>query len=97
MSTGACAACGRDFTGLGAFDKHQDVDYSRRPAVTCLDPAAIGLVQNERGRWGFPLDAAGRDYFATLAASRDQDGTPGPPEDAGPSEAATGPRETNQH
>lgn len=77
MSNCGCSPCGREFTGLGSFDKHQDVDYSRRPAVVCLDPATLGLVRNDAGRWGAPLDAAGRAWFAGLAAGRAGCGTSG--------------------
>jgi hypothetical protein len=68
MAACTCAACGIVTTGLGAFDKHQDVDYSRRPAVTCRNPEALGMVRNHAGRWGFPLDDAGRAFFASLRA-----------------------------
>lgn len=80
MSTSACSPCGEIFTGLTAFDRHQDVDYSRRPAVTCLDPASVGLVRNDLGRWGEPLDAAGRERLANLAASRAVPGVSGTPQ-----------------
>lgn len=49
-----CAACGETFTGLGLFDAHQDVDYTRRPAVRCKLPSTLGLAQNARGVWGTP-------------------------------------------
>jgi len=50
-----CALCGLEFSGLGSFDKHQDVDYGRRPAVVCLDPADVGLTLLESRRcWGTP-------------------------------------------
>jgi hypothetical protein len=67
MATADCAPCGERFTGVTSFDRHQDRDYSRRPAVICRPPADCGLVRNEHGRWGFPLDEAGRAYFASLA------------------------------
>ena len=70
MAACQCSPCGRSFAGVGAFDRHQDVNYSRRPAVVCLNPATLGLVRNGAGRWGAPLDAAGREWFASLAASR---------------------------
>ena len=68
MSTAECAACGERFTGVTAFDRHQDRDYSRTPAITCRLPADCGLVRNEHGRWGFPLNEAGRAYFAAKAS-----------------------------
>lgn len=70
MAACQCSPCGREFTGVGAFDRHQSVDYSRRPAIVCLNPATLGLVRNAAGRWGTPLDAAGRAWFASLAGSR---------------------------
>jgi hypothetical protein len=72
MSACACDPCGREFTGLGAFDKHHAVDYTRRPAVTCRNPEALGMVRNRAGRWGFPLDDAGRTFFASLRTGHDQ-------------------------
>jgi hypothetical protein len=63
-----CARCERWFTGLTAFDRHQDVDYSRRPAVQCKDPAAAGLVRQESGRWGLPIDDGTRERLRTLRA-----------------------------
>ena len=70
MSACLCDPCGREFTGLTAFDKHQDVDYTRRPAVRCMDPATVGLVQGSHGRWGFPADAASRARLAKMRAER---------------------------
>ena len=67
MTALGCAPCGRGFTSLGAFDQHQDVDYSRRPAVRCQDPATVGLVMSATsGRWGWPVPEAARARFATL-------------------------------
>jgi hypothetical protein len=71
MAAADCAACDERFTGLTSFDRHQDRDYSRTPATICRPPDEAGLVQNEHGRRGFPLDEAGRAYFATLAAGRE--------------------------
>jgi hypothetical protein len=69
MAVCECAACGHKFSGLKAFDRHQDVNYLRCPAVVCLDPAAAGLVA-VRGRWGIPLDAASRERLSTLRAKQ---------------------------
>jgi len=55
-----CAACGRTFLNLTAFDKHHDVDYTRIPAVRCIDPIEINLVQDEHGLWGTPEGHARR-------------------------------------
>ena len=94
MSTCTCHPCGRQFSGLAPFDAHQDVDYSRRPAVKCLDPATLGLVQDPvSGRWGTTDGSAKREQGARLAASsaasrlsqraqsaeRDEPGVPGTP------------------
>ncbi len=70
MSMCTCSPCGRAFTGLTAFDKHQDVDYTRRPAVACLDPATAGLVRQSSGRWGFPADEDSRARLAALRAGK---------------------------
>lgn len=88
MSACLCDPCGREFTGLTAFDKHQDVDYTRRPAVRCMDPAAVGLVKGAYGRWGFPATAASRERLAKMAAERGQGGMTGTPQG---SEALSGP------
>ena len=79
MSVCLCDPCGREFTGLTAFDKHQDVDYTRRPAVRCMDPASVGLVQQPSGRWGFPIDAASRDLLRKLRAKQPPAHTGTPP------------------
>lgn len=46
-----CTVCDRDFGGLTAFDRHQDVDYKRSPAVICRDPEELGMHQDKHGRW----------------------------------------------
>lgn len=33
------------------FDSHQEVDYSRRPAVSCRMPEDMGLVLDTWGTW----------------------------------------------
>jgi len=79
MSVCKCSPCGREFTGLSTFDRHQDVNYNRRPAVVCVDPAGLGMVQNRSGRWGFPLDESGRAWLESLrAAEADAAGEAGP-------------------
>lgn len=66
-----CHPCGRTFTGLGLFDRHQDVDYSHRPAVRCLDPASLGMTQAPDGTWGTPEGLAKRERLTTgLARAR---------------------------
>ena len=41
-----CAGCCRTFTGPSAFDAHRSVGR-------CVDPATVGLVLNNRGRWAY--------------------------------------------
>lgn len=65
MATCICARCGRTFTGLTAFDRHQDVDYKRKPPVLC---DVTGLVRQSSGRWGLPADPATRDRLKALRA-----------------------------
>jgi hypothetical protein len=71
MSICTCAVCGEQFTALSTFDKHQDVDFSRRPAVQCLPPQAVGLVQDSRQRWHAPGTDASRERIRQLAVTRD--------------------------
>lgn len=66
MSVCLCSPCGREFTGLTAFDKHHDVDYSREPPVRCVDPATVGLVRQSSGRWGLPIDPDARERLRAL-------------------------------
>lgn len=68
MTVCACALCSEAFTGVTAFDAHQDRDYSRVPAVICRPPAVCGLVRNEYGRWGMPADEASRERLKVLRA-----------------------------
>jgi hypothetical protein len=70
LASADCAACGESFSGVTSFDRHQDRDYTRTPAVICRPPAERGLERNKHGRWSFPLDEAGRAYFAARAAER---------------------------
>jgi hypothetical protein len=69
VSICGCAACGREFTTLAAFDRHHDVDYGRDPAIKCLDPSSRGLEQDRRGRWHAPQTPAGRLRLAKLRAA----------------------------
>ncbi len=89
MSACHCEPCGRDFSGLTAFDKHQDVNYGRRPAVACLDPASVGLVQQASGRWGFPVSEDSREALRNLRARQAMAGTSGTPRSQGPAESRT--------
>jgi hypothetical protein len=81
-----CAACHRTFGNLSLFDAHQDVDYSRTPAVVCLDPATMRVslggsaspggdvpVQDDRGVWHTPAGLGRRQRnVAQLAAARER-------------------------
>jgi hypothetical protein len=48
-----CSSCQEVFTSLSAFDKHHKTAYGTDTPVTCLDPAEVGLVKNDRGQWRF--------------------------------------------
>ena len=63
----ACGRCHQTFTGMGLFDAHQDVSYTRG-FIICRPPGELGLVQNARGTWGTPAGLAARDFHATRLA-----------------------------
>lgn len=86
MSICVCAACERSFTGLTSFDKHHETDYGRRPAVRCIDPATLGMVQQESGRWGFPQTDAGRERLRALSAAQSPAHTEVTPRDSRPAD-----------
>ena len=70
MAISGCHPCGRTFSSLSAFDAHQAVDYTRRPAVQCMDPATLGMTEAD-GVWGSPEAHARRAAnTARLADSR---------------------------
>ena len=54
-----CSACGEYFTAVTAFDQHRSGPYTAR---VCLNPASLGLVKNDKGRWGKP--GAGKHWSA---------------------------------
>jgi hypothetical protein len=91
MAACKCSPCGREFTGLSAFDRHQDVDYGRRPAVQCKDPATLGLVQNGHGRWGSPATDASRLWVEKMRAERGAPGGAAYPQDPKPAESSLEP------
>ena len=64
-----CGECHQTFTGLTLFDAHQDIDYTRRPAIHCEPPVALGLVQDGRGTWGTAEGLKARESYATRLAS----------------------------
>ena len=82
MAVSQCSPCGRVFTTVAAFDRHQDVDYKRAPRVICRDPATTGLVQNAAGRWHFPATEASRARHANLRAEQAPAHTSGTPRTA---------------
>lgn len=49
-----CRSCGKVFTSISAFDKHQRL---ARGAVVCLNPAYVGLERKPNGRWGQKADS----------------------------------------
>lgn len=55
-AVGQCTnkGCGRIFSSLSAFDKHQKMNYKDNGrTVICTDPAKLGLVERD-GKWGWP-------------------------------------------
>ena len=57
-----CAACGRSFGGVRAFDRHQRLTAGGR--LVCREPSTLGMVERG-GWWGQPVPAVasgvGRD------------------------------------
>lgn len=49
-----CPACHETFSSTRLFDRHQDVDYDRRPVVICKEPESVGLVLDTWGTWRTP-------------------------------------------
>lgn len=50
-----CAECHATFTTASNFDRHRAGSKDRRFAAgQCSDPAARGLVLNDRGQWSMP-------------------------------------------
>jgi len=92
MAACTCAACLREFTSVSAFDLHQTAGDGSFGSVTCHEPAARGLVRNERGRWHFPVDAAARLSLERMRAGRSQSGISVTPEVSGASGAVSGPQ-----
>ena len=70
MASCECAKCGRKFSGVTCFDKHQDIDYGRSPPVLCRSPEDFGMRLDEHGRWGWPLSAARREAFRKMQPNR---------------------------
>jgi hypothetical protein len=68
MSACQCARCREEFTGVSAFDRHQDVDYSRQPPVLCWEPRDLGMMRDRNGRFYVPGSELDRARLAALKA-----------------------------
>jgi hypothetical protein len=62
-SAAGCRSCGRVFTGVTAFDRHQRLT---KTGLVCLDPADIGLERKPSGQWGQKMTDAHRARLARL-------------------------------
>lgn len=60
-SNAQCSACGTTFSAVSNFDRH-------RRAGRCLDPAALGMLLNERGMWSMAMPAAARQRLRSVAS-----------------------------
>lgn len=75
MPRSECSPCKRVFSSLSAFDRHQQVDYTRRPAVVCLEPATVGLVWDpKRELWAWPPDDRSRARAENFRAEQEVPG-----------------------
>lgn len=70
MPISECAPCGRAFTSLTGFDRHQEYRFGTATPVVCRDPAGLGMIQDAGGRWHFPATAAARLHHAKMRADR---------------------------
>jgi hypothetical protein len=52
----AASGCHRTFTGVTAFDKHRAGNKRGAKRGECSNPYDVGLVQSDKGHWGFPYD-----------------------------------------
>ena len=50
-----CGGCHEDFSGIVAFDRHQQAG----PPI-CRAPETVGLVQRDNGVWGELMDPENR-------------------------------------
>lgn len=66
-----CAGCHQTFANMTLFDGHQDVNYSRSPAVLCREPESLGLVRGTRGAWYTPAGlTASTERVAKMNSAR---------------------------
>jgi hypothetical protein len=67
-----CPKCHQTFSSLHWFDKHQDVNYDRTPAVVCKTRLTeLGLVKDLGGTWCTPQAAVSRQAQSVrLAVAR---------------------------
>lgn len=49
-----CSGCGRVFSSLTLFDRHQDWDYDAPAALSCKTPESLGLVLGPNSTWWTP-------------------------------------------
>ena len=45
--------------------------------MVCIDPATMGMVANDHGRWGFPGTAEARERLAALRRPGEDSAIPG--------------------
>ena len=57
-----CMACGRYFSTVSNFDKHQRIRKDGRPE--CRDPETVGLVLGDAGYWQGP--SVDMPFFASM-------------------------------
>lgn len=65
-----CAGCHQTFSGMGTFDKHQDVNYDRVPVILCRDPRSLGLVPDHTGVWRTLEGVLAQSQRAAIVRSR---------------------------
>jgi hypothetical protein len=70
----SCSLCGTTFTGIGLFDAHQDVDYTRDPEIICLKPGELAFDARSR-----PVPAGSQHAVPGLRLAQDAEGTWGTP------------------
>ena len=63
-----CSPCGEFFTGTTAFDRHRVGKHEplARRCLTTSEMEAIGMYQDERGRWANPITEEKRAQLRAL-------------------------------